>query len=524
MIKKLSLVLVVILLVSCFSGCESSEQANASNRIDLFSYNMDRFDGATKDSVWLEMEKITGTTINLSGVSLTSYTQKINMMVNTNEAPDIFFYLPDDSEAYAKWVKQGMLLDIGSYVKDDSTYPNLYRILNSYEYKDLKYYGKQTIIPFIAVQNNWAIYIRQDWLDNLGLKQPKTLEEFEAVMHAFTYQDPDRNGKHDTYGLCGSKDAFWFMPFYAAFVPKDSWAYTEDGTAMEFQYCTDEYKDYLRYMSSLYEKGYIVKDYYTKPDDMKIENFASGKAGILIHNAGDHIENIMSKVNQASPTAIIDVIAPPEGPAGANLVGWGGWWGGYSISAGCKNPEAALRLLDFLISPEGQKMRFYGIKDVHYTEKADGTIEITEENLKNRLAEPTNSFLNIRLNESTDTLPYGAYAWGTLIGSQYDVIDGKIVAKTDYTYFKYKDLANKAQAICEQYATIPDFYNIGVSDTSYIKSISKINDYANIYTTNIIIGEKSVDEGWAEYMKEVEKAGYADAAIIAYNAVKEAGK
>ena len=70
MIKKLSLIFAIILLIGCFSGCGSkSEQAGASNRIDLFSYNMDRFDGATKDSVWLEMEKITGA-MNLPGMGM----------------------------------------------------------------------------------------------------------------------------------------------------------------------------------------------------------------------------------------------------------------------------------------------------------------------------------------------------------------------------------------------------------------------------------------------------------------------
>ena len=67
MIKKLSLIFVIILLVGCFSGCEDPKPVAASNRIDLFSYNMDRFDGATKDSVWLEMEKITGA-MNLPGM------------------------------------------------------------------------------------------------------------------------------------------------------------------------------------------------------------------------------------------------------------------------------------------------------------------------------------------------------------------------------------------------------------------------------------------------------------------------
>ena len=45
------------------------------------------------------------------------------------------------------------------------------------------------------------MFIRQDWLDNLGLKMPTTIEELKEVARAFTEDDPDGNGQNDTYGL-----------------------------------------------------------------------------------------------------------------------------------------------------------------------------------------------------------------------------------------------------------------------------------------------------------------------------------
>ena len=84
-----------------------------------------------------------------------------------------------------------------------------------------------------------------------------------------------------------------------------------------------------------------------------------------------------------------DVRYLPEGDAGANMHGWGGLWGGYSVSSGCKNPEAALKLLDYLVSEEGSMLRYYGIEGVHYTKTSDG-IEITDENIAERKKEPVN--------------------------------------------------------------------------------------------------------------------------------------
>jgi len=51
----------------------------------------------------------------------------------------------------------------------------------------------------------WQTWIRKDWLDTLGLAPPKTMDQLLEVAKAFTFKDPDRNGKNDTWGFtsCG---------------------------------------------------------------------------------------------------------------------------------------------------------------------------------------------------------------------------------------------------------------------------------------------------------------------------------
>ncbi|MFR6331699.1 MAG: extracellular solute-binding protein [Eisenbergiella sp.] len=71
--------------------------------------------------------------------------------------------------------------------------------------KDGKTYGI-ACTPFLT--EGQVMIIRQDWLDKLGLKAPTTLDEFEEVIRAFTEQDPDGNGKKDTYGLLTQATVF----------------------------------------------------------------------------------------------------------------------------------------------------------------------------------------------------------------------------------------------------------------------------------------------------------------------------
>lgn len=42
-----------------------------------------------------------------------------------------------------------------------------------------------------------GLYIRRDWLNNLNLKVPNTMEEFYKTLKAFKTQDPNGNGIPD---------------------------------------------------------------------------------------------------------------------------------------------------------------------------------------------------------------------------------------------------------------------------------------------------------------------------------------
>ena len=52
-----------------------------------------------------------------------------------------------------------------------------------------------------AVTQHMLLLIRTDWLKKLNLSMPTTTEELMAVAKAFAEQDPDGNGKKDTYGM-----------------------------------------------------------------------------------------------------------------------------------------------------------------------------------------------------------------------------------------------------------------------------------------------------------------------------------
>ena len=67
--------------------------------------------------------------------------------------------------------------EVSKYLQEDPT------ILESLTTEDGKLY---TIPQYYDVRREMnMLYIRQDWLDELGLEVPKTTEELETVMKAF---------------------------------------------------------------------------------------------------------------------------------------------------------------------------------------------------------------------------------------------------------------------------------------------------------------------------------------------------
>lgn len=53
-----------------------------------------------------------------------------------------------------------------------------------------------------------VLYIREDWLKNVGRSAPTTIDELMDIAIAFAKEDPDKNGLNDTYGFALSKDIF----------------------------------------------------------------------------------------------------------------------------------------------------------------------------------------------------------------------------------------------------------------------------------------------------------------------------
>ncbi|UUZ94813.1 extracellular solute-binding protein [Paenibacillus sp. P25] len=144
-----------------------------------------------------EFEKRTNTKLNITWVSPNSWTDKQNVLLASGDMPDLMKVSDLKNTQMQQMVRQGAFWDLTPFLKD---YKNLMEYPKEI-WDKTKINGKSYVIPSVRPLEGASYFeIRKDWLDNLNLKMPETMDEFYEVLKAFTYNDPDKNGKNDTYG------------------------------------------------------------------------------------------------------------------------------------------------------------------------------------------------------------------------------------------------------------------------------------------------------------------------------------
>lgn len=220
-----------------------------------------------------------------------AYTTKLRLLLNSNgKLPDVFTL--NDPTLENQVVDSGKVMDI-TEAFDQYASPRLKELYAQYPeiWNTVSYDGKHYGLPTFNANSSFSVlWIRQDWLDKLGLQAPKTIEDMDKVMDAFVNQDPDGNGKKDTIGLSLSlkkgvsavKDTFMVSSdflFGHTAVP----TYWTEGADGKLQYGSIQpsVKQGLVKLSDWMKKGYLDKDAGAMDESKAAESFVQGKSGMV---------------------------------------------------------------------------------------------------------------------------------------------------------------------------------------------------------------------------------------------------
>lgn len=190
------------------------------------------------------------------------------------------------------------------------------------------------------------VFIRQDWLDQLELKTPQTLDELVEVAQAFV--DNDMSGKGNTIGISMANDlGFTFDVFANAYGAwPDLWV--EDGNGkLAYGSVQPHIKDALQRLQDMYKAGLIHKEFAAQDTTRLAQYVAQGRLGIFIGPFWYNNNYIMSNLN-ADPEAqwtVVNNLALTENDSVSSRA-WNTTYRWLAVNANCGNPEAAVKLMN----------------------------------------------------------------------------------------------------------------------------------------------------------------------------------
>lgn len=253
-------------------------------------------------------------------------------------------------------------------------------------WKDGKYYG----IPYLhaAIMESGLMLIREDWLDNVGLEIPTTLDELYEVLYAFTYDDPDQNGQDDTYGINGN-GRYHFNYVYGAYGIMPA-TYDEEDGVVSYTGTSEAYKEVLKLLSDWYKEGLIDPETFTDDRTKQREKWAAGKFGVLPDNAfwADSARGnvgVVGMVTEQNPDARVvgfAAVAGPDGLAGSQLDYTNSMGQGVIVFGADTSDEKVERIMlikeTFASDYEFYKSCQYGIEGKNYELYDGGRIRVLD--------------------------------------------------------------------------------------------------------------------------------------------------
>jgi len=387
--KVLTFMLAAILLVSSV-GCGKKEEKKKVTTvghdekvvINIFSSEASDTKGS---EAWIELvEKKFNVDLQFETVPSTSYKERLQIMLASGDYPDlILFKNPGDTE-FTQAIDSGILAPLDDY-KD--LMPDLDAWTYEYAWDAMKKDGEGPIygIPRSTLVRTDGFLIRKDWLDNLGLPVPKngelTLDEFYEILKAFTFDDPDGNGKNDTYGIATYSDVNkgFVLPITETF-NLTGWQKAKKGegyTYMNPQYAKKDssYKDALKFNRKLYTEGIIdpespvITTYVNMTD-----RFKRGKVGVVREFGGrftTYRESLKETFPDINPEIVmVNKIIDKKGNVAKAPTDYNnGCYGLWGISATCEYPERIIEILNWIVSDEGWELARDGVEGVSYEVK-----------------------------------------------------------------------------------------------------------------------------------------------------------
>lgn len=339
-------------------------------------------EGWNSSEFWTILGEKTNTTYTLREVSNLEWSENVNLLCASGDLPDVVTNMGSVyNGGLSQAIRDEMIYDLKPYVEEYAQ--NYFTALTKDEYTlktcidDDGQMGAMYPILEEAFPITNGLWIRQDWLDELGKEIPTTTDELTEILKLFS----DNYGA--TVGLYQMVRSNTNAAFVAvegvwnAFGPTEY--FLDDEGTIQYGPMQDYYYEYLAYLKSLAQQNLFLTSSMT--DQTSNDLFAQGLIGV----EGDSPDNVPAYVillpeEEQAKCKLVPMTAigePTEyGPVTTYVSSDAG--GNVSISTNCENPEVVVKAFDYLFTEEGSILSSYGVEGETFNYNEAGEPVLTE--------------------------------------------------------------------------------------------------------------------------------------------------
>jgi len=376
--------LLLMAFVLILSGCQKDESAVNNDEIDLSTYPIETdvtltyfrglpgnistlVDNYGETYVAKEYEKRTGVKIEYMHPGAGAMREAMNLLVASDELPDIMegAWIADYAGGPVKAIQDGVLIDIGNY-KEYA--PALFDWLGSdpdYDKSaktdDGQYYGFPSIQTSDRLRITAGPTLRADWLKELGLSEPETIEEWETVLTAFKEKKGAKAPLSFNYAL----SEYFFNMLGST---KDSY---RNGDEVLYGAIQPEFLNALTIANDWFKKGLLDKNIVSVDAKISGSQLLSGATGATFLSGGSGIGPYVISGKEQNANFDLAGVKWPSFNKGENSA-WApvsmpiSGAGVASVTTKCKYPALAVKVLDYFYTEEGALLANFGTEGTSY--------------------------------------------------------------------------------------------------------------------------------------------------------------
>ena len=291
-------------------------------------------------------------------------------------------------------------------------------------------------------------------------------------------------------------------------IPFKGW-YLDKNKEYQYWLTADAVAEAVVAFRNLFAEGLVDPNCMSYSEEMVKSAYVSGTCGSMIYNGGGHIgrtQNDMALVNDKFQEYLCPALNCGGGTRGYTQEPM---WGCVNVIGGCdyNNTLGAARIVNFLISEEGEKLTAIGVEGVDYTyDAATDTYTCLEAKYEHGF--PKEAGLN-----GAHPLSAGIVSWQSQSWQDFNLLYGKSDEYKKW-YYEMRDNQCRYQIPCYGYALTTKEWSDFEATGNDLLSRALINAWQ-------AGSDNEARKIWADFIKEWKAAGGIEASDTVIEVIKE---